>query len=109
MRIGFLALSGIRACDPELVALGLTLPGVWNQLAREGRLLDDRAYERCTLFDVNFAPQGMSVEALRAAMRRLVVELYSDSATTARRDQFHETWLREQARRLTRRRLVHAG
>ena len=28
MRIGFLALSGIRACDPELVALGLTLPGV---------------------------------------------------------------------------------
>jgi hypothetical protein len=28
MRIGFLALSGIRACDPEPVALGLTLPGV---------------------------------------------------------------------------------
>jgi len=28
MRIGFLALSGIRACDPELLALGLTLPGV---------------------------------------------------------------------------------
>jgi hypothetical protein len=26
MRIGFLALSGIRACDPELLALGLTLP-----------------------------------------------------------------------------------
>jgi radical SAM superfamily enzyme YgiQ (UPF0313 family) len=27
MRIGFLALSGIRAHDPELLALGLTLPG----------------------------------------------------------------------------------
>lgn len=27
MKIGFLALSGIRACDPELLALGLTLPG----------------------------------------------------------------------------------
>jgi len=28
MRISFLAMSGIRACDPELLALGLTLPGV---------------------------------------------------------------------------------
>src|SRR5438874_1838491 len=27
MRIGLLAMSGIRAHDPELVALGLTLPG----------------------------------------------------------------------------------
>ena len=27
MKIGFLALSGIRAHDPELLALGLTLPG----------------------------------------------------------------------------------
>lgn len=27
MRIGFLAMSGIRAHDPELLALGLTLPG----------------------------------------------------------------------------------
>lgn len=28
MKIGFLAMSGIRAHDPELVALGLTMPGV---------------------------------------------------------------------------------
>jgi radical SAM superfamily enzyme YgiQ (UPF0313 family) len=27
VRIGLLAMSGIRACDPELVAAGLTLPG----------------------------------------------------------------------------------
>lgn len=27
MRIGFIAMSGIRACDEELLALGLTLPG----------------------------------------------------------------------------------
>jgi hypothetical protein len=79
---------------------------LWSQLAREGRLLDAGAYERCTLFDVNFEPRGMSVEALRAAMRRLVVELYSDAATTARRDQFHETWMLEQARRIARRRLA---
>src|SRR5262245_37029353 len=28
MKIGFLALSGLRAHDPKLLALGLTLPGV---------------------------------------------------------------------------------
>lgn len=28
MRIGLLALSGLRAHDPELLRLGLTLPGV---------------------------------------------------------------------------------
>ncbi len=27
MKIGFLAMSGVRACDPKLLALGLTLPG----------------------------------------------------------------------------------
>lgn len=27
MRIGFIAMSGVRACDAELLALGLTLPG----------------------------------------------------------------------------------
>ena len=27
MRIGFIAMSGIRACDAELLQLGLTLPG----------------------------------------------------------------------------------
>ena len=27
MKIGFLAMSGIRAHDPELLKLGLTLPG----------------------------------------------------------------------------------
>ena len=27
MRIGLFALSGIRACDPELLELGMTMPG----------------------------------------------------------------------------------
>jgi radical SAM superfamily enzyme YgiQ (UPF0313 family) len=27
MRIGFIAMSGVRVCDPDLLALGLTLPG----------------------------------------------------------------------------------
>ena len=27
MKIGMIAMSGVRACDPELVRLGMTLPG----------------------------------------------------------------------------------
>ena len=27
MRIGLIAMSGVRACDPELMRLGMTLPG----------------------------------------------------------------------------------
>src|SRR6478672_2440371 len=27
MKIGLIAMSGVRACDPELVRLGMTLPG----------------------------------------------------------------------------------
>ena len=27
MKIGFIAMSGVRACDPELMRLGMTLPG----------------------------------------------------------------------------------
>ena len=28
MRIGLVAMSGVRACDAELMAIGLTMPGV---------------------------------------------------------------------------------
>lgn len=38
MNIGMIAMSGVRACDPELLALGLTLPGF--ELAWP-RILDD--------------------------------------------------------------------
>ncbi|HYA47611.1 MAG TPA: radical SAM protein [Burkholderiales bacterium] len=65
------------------------------QLTAEGRLLEEGAWERCTLFDVNFRPQGMTVEELRAGLRRLVVALYSDRATRERREHFRKGCLRK--------------
>ena len=59
------------------------------RLLEAGRLIEPEAHERCTLFDVNFRPQGMSVDELRAAMRRLAVELYSAEFTDLRREHFH--------------------
>ena len=64
----------------------ITLPtafprhAVLRALKREGRLLDDGAWERCTLFDINFRPQGMSIDELRAGFHRLAVELYGEDS-----------------------------
>ena len=63
-------------------------------LKREGRLLEDGAWERCTLFDVNYLPQGMSVEQLRAGLHRLAVELYGEDFTRERREHFKRVAIR---------------
>ena len=60
------------------------------RLKREGRLLEERAWDRCTLFDVNFRPRDMSVEELERGFRQLVVELYGDEFTSWRRGRFKE-------------------
>lgn len=75
------------------------------RLAREGRLLDAEAHERCTLFDVNFLPRDMSVEQVRAAMIRLAKTLYGESCTRRRRQHFKATWA---ATRRARRRVRNA-
>lgn len=64
----------------------------YEQLKNEGRLIDPQAYERCTLFDVNFQPQGMTAEQVRGAMKRLAVELYNEDFTMRRREHFKSTW-----------------
>lgn len=64
------------------------------QLRREGRLLEDGAWERCTLFDINFVPKRMSVEELRTGFHGLVADLYGERFTKLRRDHFRRQCLR---------------
>lgn len=59
------------------------------RLEAEGRLLEPGDWRRCTLFDVNFRPAGMSAETLRDLFRRLAVELYGEEFTRWRRGRFH--------------------
>ena len=72
------------------VTVPTPFPGTpfYDRLKREGRLLEDGAWERCTLFDVNFKPRGMSVEQLRTRLRGLVVDLYGEDFTRERREHF---------------------
>ncbi len=68
-----------------------------ERLTREGRVLEPGRWDLCTLFDVNFQPQGMTVEQLRAGMHALSRELYSAEAQERRREPFFRG-LRERRR-----------
>ena len=70
------------------VTLPTPFPGTpfYTQLKRQGRLLEDGAWEKCTLFDLNFRPSHMTADELRDGFRDLVVRLYGDAFTRYRRD-----------------------
>jgi radical SAM superfamily enzyme YgiQ (UPF0313 family) len=61
---------------------------LFERLEREGRIVEPRRWDLCTLFDVNFEPAGMSREQLRAGLRWLSERLYSDAAQRRRRREF---------------------
>ncbi len=61
---------------------------LYERLAAAGRLLRQDAWEYCTLFDVNFRPDRMSVTELETGFRDLVERLYSTEFTQERRGRF---------------------
>jgi radical SAM superfamily enzyme YgiQ (UPF0313 family) len=63
---------------------------LYRRLREQGRLIQDEAWETCTLFDVNFVPERMSVSELETGFRALAEQLYSGDETRARRRRFIE-------------------
>jgi hypothetical protein len=61
---------------------------LYERLARDGRLLAPLAWERCTLFDVNFQPAHLAVADLRKGLLDLASKVYSAEFTDFRRRQF---------------------
>ena len=59
-----------------------------ERLRGEGRLLVEGAWDRCTLFDVNVRPTGMSPERLQQGLVDLGRRLYEKSFIDARRARF---------------------
>ncbi len=72
------------------VTIMTPFPGtpLYSRLEAENRLLEPRSWKKCTLFDINFVPSGMSVAELDAGFKRLAVELYSEEFTKWRRRRF---------------------
>lgn len=89
------------AVDYELYDVQVTLqtpfPGtpLYQRLKAEDRLTHDGQWERCTLFDLNYQPVGMTADQLTQGFRDLVVRLYSDEQTKWRRDLFAKKYARQ--------------
>ena len=67
---------------------------LYDQLLAEGRLLYPGAWERCTLFDVNFRPKNMTVEQLEEGVMKLWRDTWN-AETYSRRKQHYRQLLRE--------------
>jgi radical SAM superfamily enzyme YgiQ (UPF0313 family) len=74
------------------VTVQTPFPGtpLYARLAAEGRLLQDRYWDRCTLFDVNYRPTHMTVEQLEEGMRWLFTELYNEHEFVKRKRRYME-------------------
>ena len=89
--------------ESELYEVQITVltpfPGtpLYARLQKEGRLLEEGAWGKCTLFDINFTPKKMSVQELSDGFRKLCSKIYSDEFTAWRRQQFKKH-LRERIR-----------
>ncbi len=63
---------------------------LYERMRREGVLLKERYWDRCTLFDVNYRPKGMTVKELEEGMRWLFSEIYNEREYTRRKRRYME-------------------
>ncbi len=74
------------------VTVQTPFPGtpLYERLHAEGSLLQERFWDRCTLFDVNYTPRRMTVEELEAGMRWLFREIYNEEEYNRRKRAYME-------------------
>jgi radical SAM superfamily enzyme YgiQ (UPF0313 family) len=63
---------------------------LYNRLLAEGRLLYPGAWERCTLFDLNFRPKQMTVEQLEGGLMALWRDTWNAEAFAARKRYYRQ-------------------
>lgn len=61
---------------------------LYDRLHTTGRILEEGAWERCTLFDINFRPQRMSASELEAGFTDLGRKLYEKTFVRERGERF---------------------
>jgi radical SAM superfamily enzyme YgiQ (UPF0313 family) len=82
--------------ETELYEVQVTLmtafPGtpLYERLKKEGRILEDKRWDKCTLFDINYQPSHMNVEELDKGFKQLVVDIYNDDFIRWRRNAFKQ-------------------
>ncbi|MCA9304491.1 MAG: B12-binding domain-containing radical SAM protein [Phycisphaerales bacterium] len=75
------------------VTLQTPFPGtpLYQRLEQTGRLTHPGQWDRCTLFDLNYEPVGMTREQLTLGFRDLVSRLYHPDFVRQRREGFHNS------------------
>jgi radical SAM superfamily enzyme YgiQ (UPF0313 family) len=63
---------------------------LYQRLLTEGRLLYPGAWDRCTLFDINFRPRGMTVEQLEEGVMRLWQDAWNAEAFARRKRHYRD-------------------
>lgn len=71
---------------------------LYQRLRREGRIIDEGAWEKCTLFDVNFVPRNMTPERLQRGLVELAQRVYDPEFIRNRRERFFEQMHRARVR-----------
>lgn len=64
---------------------------MYSRLLSEGRIIAPGAWDRCTLFDVNFIPRAMTPDRLQRGLLELAHRLYEPSFVARRRQGFLDT------------------
>jgi len=64
---------------------------LYHRLKQERRIIRDKAWELCTLFDINLRPRNITVEELQSGFLELGKRLYSAEETALRRANFKKT------------------
>ncbi|MFH1621909.1 MAG: radical SAM protein [Candidatus Omnitrophota bacterium] len=72
------------------ITIMTAFPGtpLYDRLVSEKRVLNERDWAKCTLFDVNFQPKNMSVKDLEIGFRDLAEKIYSAEFTNERRSRY---------------------
>ncbi|HUJ10818.1 MAG TPA: radical SAM protein [Verrucomicrobiae bacterium] len=91
----------VEEVDPFDVQITLLTPfpgtPLYERLLKEERILQPRAWQLCTLFDVNYRPTRMTPQELREGIYWLGGQLYSDEATRRRRKGFFSQFRNERS------------
>ena len=61
---------------------------LYRRLKAEDRLIEDKAWHKCTLFDINFIPKQMSVKTLERGMIELSKKIYDRKFIEERQRKF---------------------
>jgi radical SAM superfamily enzyme YgiQ (UPF0313 family) len=87
--LNFVDESGLHEVQ---ITIQTAFPGtpLYDRLRGEGRLIEETAWRKCTLFDVGFRPKHMSAQELRMGFHKLAGRLYDDDSYRRRRERFKE-------------------